>query len=134
MDGFKEQECWEEEEVHFEDLGAPEEGLGFFIFSLEKKVHAVARFWTLPAMLVVTLCLLVFLLPASAVLSPAAHVPSFASQQKQACVILVADSTSTASAETPWTSNTMLHLLPGTRTVYACRLRPGLSVPQALQP
>jgi hypothetical protein len=125
MDGFKELDCWGENEVHIEDLDAPEKSLGFFFFSLEKKVRAAARFRTHPVALVFIVCLLALILPGSAHLSPAVHAPFSAAQQKQACFVLVVDSTSTTSAGTTWTSNTVFHLQPGFGTVYACSMSPG---------
>lgn len=134
MDGFKKLDCWDENEVHIEDLGAPEKGLGFLFFSLEKKVRAAARFRTHPVALVFLVCLFALILPGSAHLSPAVHAPFSAAQQKQACFEIVVASTSTTEVGTTWTSNPVIHLQPGFGTVYACSTSPGRSSSKTPQP
>ncbi len=86
MDGFHDPNDWEDQEVHIEDLGAPETGLDRFLFSLGDKWHVVSRFWRPSTLRMVPLGVLVFLLlSSSALLSPAAS-PSFSAiPHEQGC-------------------------------------------------
>jgi hypothetical protein len=85
MDGFEEQIPWDENEVQIEDLGAPDKGIGVFLFSCGRKLHTVSvRFRLMLAVLIITACLLaLLLLPGSMLLSPVApaHPPSTPSPQ-----------------------------------------------------
>jgi hypothetical protein len=62
MDGFHDPDGWEDQEVHIEDLGAPEKGLDRFLFSLGDKWHAASRFWRPSTVRMVPLGVLAFLL------------------------------------------------------------------------
>lgn len=88
MDGFHDPDGWEDQEVHIEDLGAPEKGLDRFLFFLGDKWHAASRFWRPSTVRMVPLGVLAFLLlSSSALLSPAVP-PSFSAipiPHKQGC-------------------------------------------------
>lgn len=91
MDDFK------DPEVQIEDLGAPEKGFGFFLFSAKDKWSHVLR---LKATSIVLLCLVclttLFLLPGSALISPVgytSHFPPAHSQPKPLCFYVSVDST-----------------------------------------
>lgn len=122
MANFKEQEPWNENAVQIEDLGAPEKGFDFLLFSLGKKWHAAVRLRTTPAALIYTMCLVALLfLPGSTLLSPGpvARTPRSAASTPQQiyveCVALNINATTIVwqrSSSVPTPSGASVHTMP----------------------
>lgn len=102
MDDFKEQDSWNEEEVQIEDLDAPRKGLTGLLFSCGEKWYAATRLRSMPAALLLTVCLILFLiLPGSAFLrtvAPISRSLAPSSQQHITCI----DITISPTAVTTW--------------------------------